>query len=189
MKLFAILAAALSVMSASAQTTAPTAPTDFPVPRLSPDTTLYGYEIRIKAYHDANTERSSYDFKESHMIIPYIFQEAYGFNQKVGLARVVLDGKYGFIEKGGSFVIMPVYEEATEFYSEELEANISACLKKNGKWGAVNRLGDIMVPFKYDYLSYIRDGWYECAIGDKWGYVNNTGRFETTIPETTIDIP
>ena len=66
MKLFAILAAALSVMSASAQTTAPT---DFPVPRLSPDTTLYGYEIRIKAYHDANTERSSYDFKESHMII------------------------------------------------------------------------------------------------------------------------
>ena len=30
MKLFAILAAALSVMSASAQTTAPTAPTDFP---------------------------------------------------------------------------------------------------------------------------------------------------------------
>lgn len=62
----------------------------------------------------------------------------------LGLAAVKLNGKYGFIDKKGNFVIKPVYD-----YAENFRDNMLATVKQDGKVGAINLNGDIVVPCKF----------------------------------------
>jgi hypothetical protein len=48
-----------------------------------------------------------------------------------GLARVCEDGKYGFIDRNGEYVIPAIFEAASSFYE-----NICA-VKQGGKWGYI----------------------------------------------------
>ena len=67
---------------------------------------------------------------------------ASGFSD--GLARVELDGKWGFIDKSGKEVIPCVYDYAWGF-SDGL-----AVVELNGKWGFIDKAGKQLVPCVYD---------------------------------------
>ncbi|MDR1056954.1 MAG: WG repeat-containing protein [Prevotellaceae bacterium] len=94
-----------------------------------------------------------------------------------GLARVSLNGKYGYIDKTGKRVIPLKYQEAGDFH-EGL-----ALVKLDGKCGYIDKAGNAVVPFKYDK---VRDN-YDRLLGDfheglacvsldgKYGYVDKTG--------------
>lgn len=123
-----------------------------------------------------------------------------------GLARVKLDGKYGYINLSKREVIEVKYTDAHDF-SNGLAAvsengktwgyiNSSgkkvidfklddvkdfdtkyACAKKNGKWGIVDKYGNTVVPFKYDESFYLNDNGYGRIMENKkYGVVNDNGK-------------
>ena len=59
---------------------------------------------------------------------------------------------WGFIDKSGCFVIEPKFETAKSF-SDSL-----AVVKLNGKYGCVNRAGELVVPAKYWLCGPFSDG-------------------------------
>lgn len=78
-----------------------------------------------------------------------------------GFARVALqDGtseegapilKYGYIDKTGKVAIELQFEDARDF------KNGFACVKKDGKWGYINTVGETVIPFEYSE-AYGSDG-------------------------------
>ena len=89
---------------------------------------------------------------------------------KNGLASVKLDGKWGFIDKNGDFVIKPIYEKTKGFYKDGF-----AAVKIDNKWGLIDSKGVwIMKPQYDDFDSYL-DGMGCVEINKKWGYINKNG--------------
>jgi hypothetical protein len=66
--------------------------------------------------------------------------------------------------------IEDVYEDARPFTSEGY-----AAVKKNGKWGFIDKVGNVVIPFNFDdALSF---GQHLAAVkqGDYWGYISIYG--------------
>lgn len=63
---------------------------------------------------------------------------------KLGLAAVKIGEKYGFVNKMGETVISPVFD-----YAENFKDNMLAVVKQNGKYGAIDLNGNIVVPCKF----------------------------------------
>src|SRR5215470_6777971 len=78
------------------------------------------------------------------LIIPARYEEVYLFTD--GLARVNLNGKYGFIDKSGTEVIPLKYDNASIFFHDELVP-----VKLDGKYGFIDISGAEVIPCKYDY--------------------------------------
>lgn len=65
-----------------------------------------------------------------------------------GLARVELDGLYGYVDSTGE-VVIPIEYDDTDYDFYKGIVNV----KKNGKWGAIDKSNNILVPLKYSKLS------------------------------------
>ena len=63
-----------------------------------------------------------------------------------GFLRVVVNKKYGIIDKTGKVVIPMVYDKINRF-SEGL-----ACVEMNKKSGIIDKTGKIVIPIIYDYI-------------------------------------
>lgn len=87
------------------------------------------------------------------------------------LAWVVIEGKYGFIDKAGKLVIPALYETAGGF-NEGL-----AKVKLNGKYGFVNAIGETVIPFIFKNADSFEMGlaWVVDESG-KIFYIDNTGK-------------
>lgn len=79
-----------------------------------------------------------------------------------GLLRIVQDDKIGFINKKGKIVIQPEYCRATSFVKGKSIANINAVKVdksttdaqssvswEDGKWGVIDKKGEVLKPFDY----------------------------------------
>ena len=62
----------------------------------------------------------------------------------LGLSAVRIGDKYGFINKKGEIVIEPTFD-----YAENFKENMLASVKQNGKYGAIDITGKLVVPCKY----------------------------------------
>ena len=96
---------------------------------------------------------------------------------KEGLAVVVKNEKFGFINKNGIEVIPCKYEQAISF-SEGL-----AAVTLNGKTGFINKTGEIAIQFNYNsnYGYAFHEGLVNVCISDesfneKWFFIDKTGR-------------
>jgi len=94
---------------------------------------------------------------------------------------VVLNGKYGFIDKTGKQVIPCVYDYV---YSIEREF---AKVRLNDKYGFINKAGQLIVPCNYDEVYYgYSDELIKVVFGKyddpnrKYGLFDKTGK--TIIP-------
>ncbi|ENZ6116086.1 WG repeat-containing protein, partial [Campylobacter coli] len=65
-----------------------------------------------------------------------------------GLAKVKLNGKYGFIDKSGKIIAKPKFDYG-EYFSEGL-----AGVKLNGRWGFMDKNGKIVIEPKFDDIGY-----------------------------------
>lgn len=61
------------------------------------------------------------------------------------------------------------YDEVYNF-SEGL-----ACVKKDDKYGVIDKTGSLIVPCEYDWIGYSTEGMIPVKKGDKWGLVDKTG--------------
>ena len=64
------------------------------------------------------------------------------------------EGQYGFLDRKGNVIISAQYEEVVPFYITK------AAVKKNGKWAFIDSGGQLLTPFKYQYISYDHGAYY-----------------------------
>ena len=99
--------------------------------------------------------------------------------------------KYGFIKNGD--IIVPIeYDEVGYNYDWQNNKNgnddirwdysVLMSVSKNGKWGFINKNGEIIIPFRFDSTRGFRDkaGLAQVSINGKFGYISLSG--EEVIP-------
>ncbi len=74
------------------------------------------------------------------------FDQAYNF--KDSIAPVYKDGKWGWINTDGKYIITPEFEEVFVINYK----HIFATAKKNEKWGIVDDKGTFLIDPQYEYL-------------------------------------
>ncbi len=103
------------------------------------------------------------------------YDQALSFNE--GMARVVVNHKYGYINKSGKYVVEPQFEEAEDFF-EDL-----AAVKINGKWGYIDKNGKVVIKPELDYTFRFCDGlaysfaWDAKRTKTVYGFIDKKGKF------------
>lgn len=119
------------------------------------------------------------------MVIKPQFTEAYSFQD--GLAGVKKNGKWGYINQKGELVISYKYPDIFSF-----ENGVAVVENNDFFYGAINKSGKTVIPFKYVYLTYPQDGLvgyhYESKSGYDIGYLSvKTGKKAFKIIPTNND--
>lgn len=91
-----------------------------------------------------------------------------------GLAAVQVDGKWGFVDQEGKFVVAPQFEDVASF------GNGFAGVRLNGKWGFVDKAGKVVVKPQFADVGGYNEGFAPVASamvnGDLgWGFVDDKG--------------
>lgn len=73
-----------------------------------------------------------------------------------GLAKITVDGKHGFVNRDGKFVIPAIYQNAYSFTGEGQPAAVRD--QKTGKWGFIDVTGKQVLPFVYYHAMPFADG-------------------------------
>ena len=77
---------------------------------------------------------------------------------------------FGFKDAKDNIVIEAVYQKAASF------TDGLSCVKKNGKYGFINKQGTVVVPIKYYAAVPFSGGMAEVSTKEnKWGYINKAG--------------
>jgi hypothetical protein len=104
-----------------------------------------------------------------------------------GLTAVNYKGKWGIIDNSGHKIIDHIYDdiEIDEEVPELIKVNIGAKLQfdpkakgnllSGGKWGIINKIGEVVAPFKYDFIGYFCNGFVPFKINDKMGIIDTKG--------------
>ena len=95
------------------------------------------------------------------------FQRDKGFSE--GLAYVVVNGKWGFIDQTGAVIIKPQFDDVGCF------KNGMAPVEKNGKWGYVDRTGNVVIDFTWDWACDFYEGRALVMLNKRWGYIDANG--------------
>lgn len=74
-------------------------------------------------------------------------------------AAMAKEGKIGYIDYSGKFVVAPIYDGAEPFGTG------LATVQKQGLWGVIDTLGKEIVPCKYEYIALSFDKNEMCAFG------------------------
>ncbi|MBX9938102.1 MAG: WG repeat-containing protein [Candidatus Obscuribacterales bacterium] len=91
---------------------------------------------------------------------------------KEGLAPLVKDKRFGYIDKTGTFIIPPQYDFAFPF-SEGL-----AVIVDDGKYGYIDRSGKVVISPSFYEAGNFNEGLAPVQTeNQKWGYINKTGQF------------
>lgn len=101
-------------------------------------------------------------------------EKIWHFGDGSSLTYARKNGKMGFINGAGKWIIKPTYEKARAFNNGLAPVSI------DGKWGYINEKGEKVIDFKYDDAEiFASNGLAPVKDGD-WGFVNKKG--ELVIP-------
>ncbi len=103
------------------------------------------------------------------------------------------DGRWGFIDKSGEFVIPPQFNQADAFVdglaAVQLNPNLNSLSlqptslsgsDRGGAWGFINREGLMAIAPQFQELGHFSEGLAAVRSGTKWGYIDETGNW--TVP-------
>jgi hypothetical protein len=82
----------------------------------------------------------------------------------------VNEGKFGYIDKSGKYVIEPAFEQAGSF-SEGL-----APVSKKNMWGYINASGNVVIPIRYSYADKFSNGAAKVMLNNKWLEIDKEGK-------------
>ncbi|MDO8680536.1 MAG: WG repeat-containing protein [Acidobacteriota bacterium] len=98
-----------------------------------------------------------------------------------GLYPIKVGDKYGFMERSGTTVITPQFDEVDEF-SERLSA-----VRVGTKWGYINPTGAIAITPQFDAAQPFRNGraavklccgaWFSETENDRFGFIDEDGKY------------
>ena len=114
------------------------------------------------------------NYRTGKIILPVEYEELGDFYE--GLAYVCepssVDGagggRYGYIDKTGTFIVKPEYDYAYNF------SNGLAIVKKNGKYGLIDKTGKVVVPVKFTDIDHISDELAKVRYSYYYGLINIT---------------
>lgn len=86
------------------------------------------------------------------------------------LARVVIDGKTGFISKGDTMVIPARYP-----YADRFQDGFAIVGDGHGHFGFINQAGQLIVPIKLTGALRFREGYAAVQVGKRIGFINKAG--------------
>ncbi|MEO6134457.1 MAG: WG repeat-containing protein [Ginsengibacter sp.] len=97
------------------------------------------------------------------------FDNTWNFTD-MGIAKVELNKKFGFIDKKGKEVIAIKYDNADGFYD-------GLCgVKLGDKWGYIDSTGKMIIPLSFDRIQIFKNGIAVVVSGGKWGAIDKTGK-------------
>lgn len=83
------------------------------------------------------------------------------------------NGKSGYINSDTKeFVIPPKYYLALNFRN----GLASVQLDFNGKWGVIDESDNLIIPFKYDKISFYSEELIACNYKEKWGFIDRNDK-------------
>lgn len=95
------------------------------------------------------------------------------------LFPVLVNDKWGFINKAGQMVIEPQFADVHAFsfptFTEGLEP-VKIGDKNTGKWGYIDSTGQIVIEPQFDSANQFHDGLANFSIDQKIGYLDPTGQ-------------
>ncbi|CAM4149161.1 WG repeat-containing protein [Paenibacillus alkaliterrae] len=107
---------------------------------------------------------------EGNTVVDTGFNGYFGVYSEDGLAAVMRDGLWGYINQAGSIVIDFQYEEALDF------TDGLAAVKKEGQWGYIDRNGQVIIPIQYSAANEFSEGVALVSTdGAMFGYINRVG--------------
>ena len=129
------------------------------------------------------------------------FEYDYAASFAHGLAAVKKNNKWGFIDKSGTLVRpyrhnlcnpfnQDIYSasgnkllEASNPYIEKLHYDYVgsfrhglACVRLDNKWGYVDQIGTLIIPFIYEYATIFTQGLASVKKNNKWGCIDRSGK-------------
>ena len=128
---------------------------------------------------------SGYIDTTGYLVVKPQYDDADNFSE--GLAPVKKDGKWRFIDRTGAEVAM---------LGDRFESVLSltegrSVVRIGEKFGAIDRVGNLIIDVRYDLLFPFSEGLAFARIGDTQGFINTSGVFEIQKPTpkpTLIDI-
>ena len=87
-----------------------------------------------------------------------------------GLIGVCVDGKWGFIDSAGEWIIKEQYEAVDRF------EGLLCSVKIDGKWGVIDTTGKVIVEARYDDYLRFSDGLAAVCIDGKYGFIDKEGK-------------
>ena len=108
-------------------------------------------------------------------IFDRIYLNGYSFNYNTfisGLWAVMLNSKWGFVDKKGSLIIECIFDEIRNFDKQN-----TAVVKKNGKWGVIDIHGKHIIPFDFDeFNNFDKRNSAIVKKNGKWGVIDTHGK-------------
>lgn len=120
--------------------------------------------------------KSGYIDRQNKVVLPFAYDKACNFSE--GLAAVFKDGKWSFIDINGQ---QKASISGEHEFVLPLEGGFACVFGKNGKYGVIDKNGQIVVPHKYNSIGTFRDNLAEVFLGTspsdfKMGLIDNTGK-------------
>lgn len=106
--------------------------------------------------------------------------ESYG-NFTEGLARVMRNGKWGFINREGEEVIAPRFHHADEFAEGR-----SIVRNENDLHGAIDTHGNLVIDYQYPVLTGFVKGYAKFGDLKTWGLIDTAGNI--VVPQIYVSI-
>ena len=112
-----------------------------------------------------------FSIKRNQIIIPCEYDNVYSFSE--GLAKVILNGKYGMVNNLGTVIVPCEYDVV-----KKINGNLIV-VKSNEKFGFFNTIGKQISECQYDQACIFHDGIARVAMGNwsdsKFGYIDSKG--------------
>jgi len=114
------------------------------------------------------TKVFAYDLEKIYKTDGTEFAVPFGFeimSYSNGVIRLQKDGKFGYMDYTGAWIAQPIYADATVFWE-----GLAVLKLANGNCGMIDTAGNIVLPFKYKYISGASSG-VIAAYSDADGWV------------------
>lgn len=132
-------------------------------------TTTYGFSEGLAA---AKLDgRMGYIDTRGAWVIPPQFAFTYGFSEGLAWTQREEGGKYGAIDCAGRWVIEPTFTEMPQPFSEG-----RAIVKIDGKYGYVDRTGQLVIPARYGKPHKFTGGAAQVHLDGKHLWIDRDGR-------------
>lgn len=152
---------------------------------------------RISSYNEGLASACGEDLKwgfinkSGRAIIPFVYEDASPFMN--GIARVKINGKYGYLDNQNKGVIYPNYKHIDLFKDHVARACVDASNVKRmdnifpqDRWYLINDFGDNLTPSGYDFIEYGNEGFFPVREKNKWGFINQYGKKITDVKFTAV---
>ena len=95
-----------------------------------------------------------------------------------GLAPAKQDGKWGFINSQGDWLIRPISDDI--IWPNAFNKKGTTFIKIDGKYRLINRSGKFVTPQAYDEMHFFKDGAAQVRIDRKWATIDEDGKLLST---------